>query len=118
MFNYRLKRLNVWSVFKLVTTIGLLFGGFWGLLLGIFEGNVFGLLGGLFIGFIFGIVNGLTCAISAVLFNLLADHLGGLEVLLERKDAFLDSLEQPIPLVLQPPINNDPIASDTETLKQ
>jgi hypothetical protein len=87
------------------------FGGFWGLLLGIFEGNLFRIFGGLLLGFIFGLVNGLTTAICAALFNMLASHLGGIEVLLERKDAFLDSLEQPLPLVIQPTINNNEIIS-------
>lgn len=99
MFNYRLKGLNVRSVFTIVTTVSLVFGGFWGLLLGILEGNIFGLLGGLFLGFIFGLFNGLAAAASAFLYNLLATTWGGIEILLERKDTFLDSLHQPIPLL-------------------
>jgi len=115
LFNYCLKRLNVWSVFKVITIIGLVFGGFWGLLLGIYEGNLFGILGGLFLGFIFGLVNSLTATICAILFNMFASHLGGIDVFLERKDVFLDSLEQPLPLVTTPTNNNDRFASATSS---
>jgi hypothetical protein len=99
MYNYRIKRLNVWSVCKIVTLIGMIFGTCGGLLLGIVERDLFGMLMGLFVGCVFGLITGITSVIYTVLFNFLASSIGGIELHLERKDAFLDSLEQPIPLV-------------------
>lgn len=102
MFNYRLRRLNAMSVFNVVTLISLVFGGFWGLIFFLLERSVLGLLGGFFFTLIFGFLNGITSALSALLYNHLAARYEGIEILLERKDAYLDSLDQPIPLVKQP----------------
>lgn len=99
MFNYRITRINTYSVFKYVTLIGLVFGGAWGLLLGLFSRDVVGILSGLFLGFIFGLAHGIFAAIYTFLFNLLSSSIGGIEIQLDRKDAFLDSLDQPMPLV-------------------
>lgn len=98
MFNYRIKRISAYSVFKYVTVVSLIWGGIWGLLISVFAHDVFGLWGGFFIGFVFGLVNGIFAYIYTFLFNLFASSIGGIEIQLERKDAFLDTLQQPIPL--------------------
>jgi hypothetical protein len=102
MFNYRLKYINVYSVFKYVTILSLIIGGVWGLFLGLLARDLVGIPGGLFFGFIFGLFNGIVASLYTFLFNLFASSIGGIEIQLERKDAFLDSLHQPLPLVNEP----------------
>lgn len=99
MFNYRITRINACSVFKYVTIISLIAGGICGLGLGLLSHDMIGIPGGLFLGFIFGLVNGIVASIYTFLFNLLSSSIGGIEIHLARKDAFLENLEQPIPLV-------------------
>jgi hypothetical protein len=88
----------------------MIFGACGGLLLGIVERDLFVMLMGLLMGCMFGLTSGITSIIYTVLFNLLASSIGGIELHLERKDAFLDSLEQPIPLVNAP----EPSSTGTE----
>lgn len=99
MFNYRIKCVNACSVFKNVTAISLVVGGIGGLSLGLLARSMVGILGGLFLGFIFGLANGIVAYLYTFLFNLFASFIGGIEIQLNHKDAFLDSLVQPIPLV-------------------
>lgn len=102
MFNYRLKCINVYTVFKYVTILSLIIGGVWGLFMGLLAHDMVGIPGGLFLGLIFGLFHGLVASLYTFLFNLFASSLGGIEIQLERKDDFLDSLHQPLPLVNEP----------------
>lgn len=99
MYNYRIKRISACSVFKYVTIVGLITGGAWGLAFGLLSRDMVGIPGGLFLGCIFGLVNGIVASIYTFLFNLFASSIGGIEIQLDRKDVFLDNIEQPIPLV-------------------
>jgi hypothetical protein len=100
---YRLKGIPVLPIFKIATLINMVIGGCGGLLVGMAEGDLIGIIGGLFLGFLFGIASGMMYTFYAFLFNILAPMLGGIELCLEKADPFLDSLEQPIPLVSPPP---------------
>lgn len=99
MFNYRVKSVNVYSVFKYVTILSLIIGGAWGLFLGLLAHDMVGIPAGLFLGFIFGLLHGIIASLYTFLYNLFASSIDGIEIHLERKDAFLENLHQPIPLV-------------------
>lgn len=114
MFNYRITRVHVGSVFKYTAIIGLIIGSIWGLFLGLLARTFVGILEGLFFGLVFGLVNGIFASIYAILFNSFASSLKGIEIQLTRKDFFLEELAQPIPLVNEPPAN--PVAENQQTM--
>ena len=113
MFNYRITRVHVGSVFKYTALIGLIIGSGWGLFLGLLAHTMAGMLEGLIFALVFGLFNGIFASIYAILFNLLASSLKGVEIQLTRKDSFLEELVQPIPLVHEPPV--DPVAENQQT---
>jgi len=114
MFNYRITRVHTGSVFKYTAVIGLIIGSVWGLLLGLMARPLVGIWEGLFFGLVFGLFNGIVASIYAILFNSFASSLKGIEIQLTRKDFFLEELDQPIPLVNEPPAQ--PVSESPQTM--
>jgi len=114
MFNYRITRVHVGSVFKYTAIIGFIIGSGWGLFLGLLSRTFVGILEGLFFGLVFGLVNGIFASIYAILFNSFASSLKGIKIQLTRKDSFLEELDQPIPLVNEPPAH--PVTENQQTM--
>lgn len=92
MWNYKIKKISVLSVFKFTFLYGIIIGAIFGLIGGLLgsigDARLFGMgiFGGLLFGIIYGIILSLFSALGAWLFNLISVVIDGIDVELVKKD--------------------------------
>ena len=92
MYNFKLKKISVASVFKFSLSAGLLLGGIFGIILGLissvapksigFEG---GFIGGVLAGLFYGLLIAVANAFYTYVFNLISKFSGGIDMEIERE---------------------------------
>lgn len=91
MWNYKLRKISVLSVFKFMLLYGIIIGAILGFLGGLFSFAVprymgYGVFGGLFIGVVYGVFMALFSAVGAWFFNIISGLIDGIDIEIEKKE--------------------------------